>query len=50
MIKSLMDREKEVTERLKAKSAETVDVLKPKKQAAEKALEALEKLTTPAGD
>lgn len=43
-VKSLMDREKEVTERLKAKSAETVDILKPKKQEAEKTMELKEEL------
>src|SRR3989339_772725 len=37
--KDLLDREKEVTEKLKAKSEETVDVLKPKKKEAEKTME-----------
>jgi hypothetical protein len=38
-VKDLIDREKEVTERLKTKSEETVDVLKPKVKAKEKTLE-----------
>ena len=38
-VKDLFDREKEVTEKLKAKSEETVDVLKPKKKEAEKTME-----------
>ncbi|MFA5770750.1 MAG: hypothetical protein WC894_04630, partial [Patescibacteria group bacterium] len=42
-IKVLMDREREVTERLKAK-VEEVDVLKPKKKEAEKTMELKEEL------
>jgi hypothetical protein len=38
-VKDLLDREKEVTERLKSKSEETIDVLKPKKKEAEKTME-----------
>ncbi len=38
-VKDLLDREKEVTERLKAKSEETVDVYKPKAKAKEKTME-----------
>jgi hypothetical protein len=38
-VKDLLDREKELTERLKAKSEETVDVFKPKKKEAEKTME-----------
>lgn len=38
-VKDLLDREKEVTERLKAKSEETVDVFKPKPKAKEKTME-----------
>lgn len=43
MVKTLMDREKEVTERLKAK-VEEVDVLKPKKKEAEKTMELKQEL------
>lgn len=43
-VKDLLDREKEVTERLKAKSEETVEVLKPKKKEAEKTMEMKEEL------
>ncbi|EKE14147.1 MAG: hypothetical protein ACD_12C00658G0014 [uncultured bacterium] len=43
MVKALIDREKEVTERLKAK-VEEVDVLKPKKKEAEKTMELKEEL------
>ncbi|HEX7542860.1 MAG TPA: hypothetical protein VF385_02160, partial [Patescibacteria group bacterium] len=39
MVKALIDREKEVTERLKAGTEETVDVLKPKKKEVEKSME-----------
>lgn len=38
-VKDLLDREKEVTERLKVKSEETIEVLKPKKKEAEKTME-----------
>ncbi|MEK7597090.1 MAG: hypothetical protein AAB441_00410 [Patescibacteria group bacterium] len=38
-VKTLIDREKEVTEKLKTKSEETVEVLKPKKKEAEKTTE-----------
>lgn len=38
-VKDLLDREKEVTEKLKVKSEETVDVLKPKAKAKEKTME-----------
>ncbi|MEK7522340.1 MAG: hypothetical protein AAB569_02085 [Patescibacteria group bacterium] len=43
-IKALLDREKEVTERLKAGAEETVDVLKPKKKEAEKTMELKQEL------
>jgi len=43
-VKDLLDREKEVTERLKAKSEETVEVLKPKKKEAEKTMRMQEEL------
>jgi len=43
MVKALIDREKEVTERLKAK-VEEVDVMKPKKKEAEKTMELKEEL------
>ncbi|MEK7177754.1 MAG: hypothetical protein AAB705_02935 [Patescibacteria group bacterium] len=43
MVKALMDREKQVTERLKSK-VEEVDVLKPKKKEAEKTMELKEEL------
>ena len=43
MVKPLIDREKEVTERLKAK-VEEVDVLKPKKKEAEKVMELKQEL------
>jgi len=38
-VKDLLDREKEVTERLKAGARETIEVLKPKKKEAEKTME-----------
>jgi hypothetical protein len=38
-VKDLLDREKEVTERLKAGAKETIEVLKPKKREAEKTME-----------
>jgi hypothetical protein len=44
MVRALMDREKEVTERLKAGAEETLDVLKPKKKEAEKTMELKEEL------
>lgn len=43
-VKDLLDREKEVTERLKVGAEEKVDVLKPKKKEAEKTMEMSEKL------
>lgn len=43
-VKALLDREKEVTERLKAGAEETVDVLKPKKKEAEKTMELKQEL------
>jgi hypothetical protein len=43
-VKDLIDREKEVTERLKTKSEETVDVLKPKVKAKEKTMEMKQEL------
>ena len=44
MVKELLDREKEVTERLKAGAEEKIDVLKPKKKEAEKTMEMKEEL------
>jgi hypothetical protein len=38
-VKTLLDREKEVTERLKAGAEEKIDVMKPKKKEAEKTME-----------
>ena len=43
-VKDLLDREKEMTERLKVKSEETIDILKPKKKEAEKTMEMKEEL------
>ena len=43
-VKDLLDREKEVTERLKAGAEEEVDVLKPKKKEAEKTMELKQEL------
>jgi len=43
-VKELINREKEVTERLKAGAEEQVDVLKPKKKEAEKTMELSEEL------
>ncbi len=43
-VKDLLDREKELTERLKVKSEETVDVYKPKKKEAEKTMEMKEEI------
>lgn len=43
MVKELFDKEKEITEKLKAKS-ETVDVLKPKKKEAEKTMKMQEEM------
>jgi hypothetical protein len=44
MVKALIDREKEVTERLKAGAEETIDVLKLKKKEEEKTMEMKEEL------
>ena len=46
-VKDLLDREKQVTERLKAGVEETVDVLKPKKKGAEKTIEMKEEMKLP---
>lgn len=43
-VKTLIDREKEITERLKAGAEEKVDILKPKKKEAEKTMELKEEL------
>ncbi len=43
-VKDLLDREKEVMERLKVKPKETVDVLKPKRKEAEKTMELKQEL------
>ncbi|PIR58462.1 MAG: hypothetical protein COU70_00685, partial [Parcubacteria group bacterium CG10_big_fil_rev_8_21_14_0_10_35_15] len=45
-VKDLLDREKEVTERLKAGAEEKVNVMKPKMKEAEKTMELKEELTS----